>query len=133
MSRPHDDEQLRAHRDLVEQVSSLLTDWNWHVRREPQVGTVRPDLVAETPDGKAYVIEIKTDVDDAHLGSLAQVETFKNALESELGYEPEAVLLLADEAPEKLRYVADDVGVKIVGGVHAEPGLGDLLKRSLSG
>ena len=100
MNTRRQDDEVVTHEELVDYVSDLLTEWEWTVNREPRVGTVRPDLVAEAPDGTAYVVEIKTGGDAGHLGSLGQIETFRNALEAEIGREPDALLLLADDAPD---------------------------------
>lgn len=123
---------VEAHDELLDYVAKLLDEWEWTIRKDPQVGTVRPDLVAESPDGEAYVFEIKAGADEGHLGTLGQIETFQIALESELGRKPNAVLLLSSDAPNKLQQIADDVGVTILEGFQDDqPALGKLLRESL--
>jgi hypothetical protein len=121
-----------THESLVGYLSDILAGWSWKVYRDPQVGTLRPDLIAEDPAGRAYIFEIKSGGYQGHLGALGQVETFKNAVQSELGREPTALLLLADEAPSELKEVASDVGVTLVGGFRdSRPALVELLKQAL--
>jgi hypothetical protein len=65
------------------------------------------------------------------------METYKNALEAQLGREADALLLLPDdEAPEELETVADVIGVQILGGFQddrstLEKLLTDLLPDSV--
>ena len=50
----------------------------WEVVDEPHIGTLYPDLIATDPDGRLYVFEVKTERAQAHLGAVAQVETYRD-------------------------------------------------------
>jgi hypothetical protein len=134
VTRPSASDTAATHDQLLESLSTLLESWSWRVEREPHIGTVRPDLVAEDPEGRPYLFEIKTGGYQGHLGALGQVETFRNALKAEIGREPTVLLLVADDTPEELSQVARDVGVTLLEGFqNDESALVDLLSDALPG
>jgi hypothetical protein len=99
------------HTALVHMLANQLQAEGWKVNEEPLISTVRPDLIA-TKEGKApHVFEIKTG--SAHLGAVAQVEAYRNALSAQSSERPTAVLVVLDEAPSELEDAARRAGVEL--------------------
>jgi hypothetical protein len=134
MTPPDERDAGRAHQDLLESLSRLLMSWHWQVDREPRVGALRPDLIAQGPDGQTYLFEVKAGRSQGHLGAIGQVEAFRNAFRAQEGREPVAVLLLAGDSPRELQQVAEDVGVTVLDGFQDdESAMADLLTAALPG
>lgn len=100
--------------DVMSAVEEVLRKRNWEVQHEPIVGTVRPDILARDPGGATFVINVNQGGWNANLGAVAQVETFRNAVASEVGTEAKGVLVVAGEASEHLDGLAASAGVEIV-------------------
>jgi hypothetical protein len=92
-----------GHDRAIGGVEEVLRNDGWSVEREPIVEGVRPDIVARKPGHGTYVVEVKQGEDDANLGSVAQVETFRRTLDAvnEEG-ETHGILLIAGKQPPNL-------------------------------
>jgi hypothetical protein len=99
------------HDDMVGTVVDVLSQEDWQVEREPVVGSVRPDIVALSPSGARYVFEVKQSELDTNLGAVAQVETFRNAVDVQEGGSTTGVLLVAGTVPSDLYGIA---GIEVV-------------------
>lgn len=99
------------HAALVHVLADRLQAKGWAVNEEPLISTVRPDLVATKKGEAPYVFEVKTG--SAHLGAVAQVEAYRNALQAQSSERPEAVLVVADDAPSELDEAARSAGVEL--------------------
>lgn len=104
------------HEKVLDVVSEFLRSNNWDVDIEPSIGQTRPDLLAIDPSGSAYVFEIKAGERGGHLGSVAQVEAFQEAVAANLGREAHGVLLVSEEIPDELYEASRDVGVLVLQG-----------------
>lgn len=125
-------ETRTAHDRLVAEVQNLLERRQWTVSREPHLaGNLRPDIVARDPDGNRYVIEVKAGTGQAHLGAVAQVESYRNSLETQLG-QTKGVLVLAGGAPEQLTAVAERAGVELIDASSGDEGMSGSLASSLA-
>ena len=51
---------MAQERELVEQIAEDLTDAGIQFERQVAIGGVQPDFVVEAPDGRRFVIEVKT-------------------------------------------------------------------------
>jgi hypothetical protein len=103
-----------AHDDVVAEVAKALRDSGWRLEKVVAVPTAQPDLLAWDPRGTPYVVEVKAGRGQGHLGAVAQVEAYRDALENELGRPVNAVLLLATDAPVQLDEVARNAHVLLL-------------------
>jgi hypothetical protein len=99
------------HAALVRVLAEQLQARGWRVDEEPLISTVRPDLVARKEGKAPRVFEVKAS--PAHLGAVAQVEAYRNMLHSQSSEQPEAVLVVADDAPRELDEAARRAGVEL--------------------
>lgn len=102
---------------VVTAVVAALSNSPWKVILEKVVGSrgVKPDIVIEDADGESYVVEVKLGQGTAHFSDIAQAESAASGLTEEkrsAGVTP--ILLTNREVPDKIREVANDVGVTIV-------------------
>lgn len=108
------------HNALVRVLAQRLQADGWQVNEQPLISTMRPDLIA-TKEGEApHVFEIKTGL--AHLGSVAQVEAYRNALGAQSSERPTAVLVVPDNAPAELEDAARRADVELWRVPAGDPG-----------
>jgi hypothetical protein len=100
--------------DVTSTVEQVLRERNWDVRHEPILARARPDILAESPHGRTYVINIKQDASSADLGAIAQVESFREAVTVELHKQATGVLVVIGEDSPRLRDLAAGAGVEVV-------------------
>jgi hypothetical protein len=100
--------------DVTSAVEEVLRERNWDVRHEPILGRVRPDILAKSPGGETYVINIKQDSSGADLGAVAQVESFRDAVTRELDKQATGVLVVIGERSPRLVDLAASAGVEVV-------------------
>jgi RecB family endonuclease NucS len=104
---------LATHDQVVDTAATYLSARQWKVEREPQLGAMRPDMIATDPGGATYVIEVKTGKNQAMLGAVAQVEAYRDRLKDR-GVDATGVLVLAADAPSGVEDLARSASVEIV-------------------
>jgi hypothetical protein len=128
-----DTDKRSAHDQLVEQVAGLLKSQRWSVEEQPILaGNRRPDIIAESPEGTAYVFEVKTGSSEAHLGAVAQVESYRNSLSAERGLDANGVLIMLGDVPPQLSAVAKNADVELVEAHDMATGGPDSLEAHLA-
>ena len=91
-------------RDIVASaVEDILRAQGWDVQREPIVASMRPDIVARSPKGELYVMDVKQGDAAANLGAVAQVESLRNAVTDAWGASAKGVLMVAGTPPPHLQ------------------------------
>jgi hypothetical protein len=107
-------ETTRSHHDqLVETIEGAFLKLGW--RR----GSVRhpgfhPDLVLVDPDGGMVVFEVKAGLNASAFGSVAQAETYRDALSSVMLGSVNAVAVVDADAPDQLDDVARAARVELM-------------------
>ncbi len=99
----------------IERVGRVLTGADWQVKLEPRIGWAEPDIVATSPDGRIYIIEVKTDDAPVHTGLLGQLNIWQQAAKAEW---PEMVvkplLLTTKSVDPGLKPLVDRFGLEVV-------------------
>src|SRR4051812_35032902 len=112
-------EAKKVHDQLLSAVARGLKESGWQTQEGLSRPTASPDLVVIDQEGSPYVIEVKAGSGEGHLGAVAQVEAYRNAIATELGRPVHAVLVLATDAPAQLADVARSADVLLL---RADPG-----------
>jgi hypothetical protein len=91
----------------------------------------QPDLVLESPDGRQYVVEVKTGKGTTHFSEIAEVERIASRTGGTVGSDVTPILLTSHEVSPNLKDVADDVGVHIIEAHGNETEFADALAEYL--
>jgi hypothetical protein len=108
------------HEGFARALSDALEKWDWKVQMQPVVGSTRPDLVLNDPEGETYIVEVKTGPNASHFGSVAQVAAFRRAAEDSLGGSIKAYLVLPEAADAQLQSIGEDFDVQVVANEAAD-------------
>lgn len=98
-------------RKLSEALSQALLDSGWQVEVEPLIELYRPDLLATSPQGRVYAIELKTTRGPVHFGALAQVASYRSALSAFRDIKAQPVLFATGKTSESLEDLARSMDV----------------------
>ncbi len=114
------------------QVAAHLERKGWRVQMEPMIGMMRPDIVAQSPEGDTYVFEIKVGPTggSATFSDLAQANAYAHGIGqvSDLA-NVRPVLATTLDVSDSMRDAADALGV----GVVSAPGTAEGLAQAMLG
>ncbi|HEX4806274.1 MAG TPA: hypothetical protein VFU94_10250 [Conexibacter sp.] len=82
MARVDDKTSVEAAFALEKAVADALADAGWSVEKQPVLGTVRPDLLVESPQGDQIIVEVKAGKAPVHFGVIAQLAAYPKLAES---------------------------------------------------
>src|SRR5207248_686268 len=76
-----------CHRAVLEALTSDPLGARWVVQQQPVIAGVCPDLLAESPSGQYFVVNVKATAASrsVNLAALAQLATFRDAIAGATG------------------------------------------------
>lgn len=79
---------MRKEKELIEQITNDLCQAGIHFDREVAIGGVRPDFIVHAPDGRRFVIEVKTWKKTPGFRNRAahQVDLYKEVADADLAF-----------------------------------------------
>jgi hypothetical protein len=110
----------RPESTLIDELGFRLDALGWNVEKEPLLGTLRPDVVAQSPDGTVYLIEVKLGNGSAHFSALAQVTAMKEALETQTNKPIHPVIVTNMDVFDGVRDAAHELHVDVISGPTTE-------------
>jgi len=102
---------------LTSVVIEYLAKLKWEVRPsgKEEEGSGRIDLICTDPNGKVFLIELKSEDDDpVHFATIAKLERAANELSQKEDKAITPVLLTTQDVRPTISEVADEVGVEVV-------------------
>jgi hypothetical protein len=102
------------HAGLVDAIARGLERTGWLVHVEPRVGGYVPDLLAETPGGSTFIVEVKAHEDTVHFAGLGQAAAYRRGFSEQVGSRPTAVVVSTGEASDELQHLADELAVELM-------------------
>jgi hypothetical protein len=115
---------------VAETVAAKLEDRSWNViseRRALRQG-IQSDIVAESPGGSRYIIEVNLGEGHAHFSEIARLERLAAEERSLAGHQRVRPILLTNrEVPISIRNLATDLAVKIVNAAGSENEVAEAL------
>jgi len=102
-------------------LAAALRDARWHVEPEPVLGSSKPDFLLFDDSGNTLVVELKRAPHGVHFGSVAQTAAFRDAAESALDKDVDALLVIVGADAHELEAAGRDYRVEVVGSASSAP------------
>ena len=100
---------------VITLLASSLKSLKWLTEDRTSPTRRRPNIVATTPDGTKYVIEVQAGDQRPRFGELAQVENLANGISASSGGDPVHPILVTDQpVSDSVSDAAKAVGIDIV-------------------
>jgi hypothetical protein len=101
--------------EVVSALDDASQRMNWHTQTEPLITRFRPDLILVDPSGTTFVVEVKFGQGATHFGSLAQLDTVRDAYQTHIGANKVRAVMVTDvDVDDSFKLLANQTGIQII-------------------